>query len=104
MSSKVDSMRVIQIDVQFLNRYVKSRQDSIIGISIPIGNDTTDLQLEAYDIRSPDFRVEIETVGGGIEVLTGGAVNTYRGSVLNDSSSYVRFYISERGMSGTVML
>jgi hypothetical protein len=104
LSSKVDSMCVFQIDVQFLNRYVKSRQDSIIDISIPIGNDTKDLQLEAYDIRSPDFRVEIETVGGGIEVLTGGAVNTYRGSVLNDSSSYARFYISERGMSGTVIL
>lgn len=96
-------MRVFQMGVQFLNRYVKSRQDSIIRMSIPIGNDTADLQLEAYDIRSPDFRVEIETASEGIEVLTGGAVNTYRGTVLNDSSSYVRFYISERRMSGTVM-
>ncbi|MBV6654699.1 MAG: zinc-dependent metalloprotease [Mameliella sp.] len=97
-------MRVFQIDVQFLNRYVKLRQDSIIGINIPIGNDTIDLQLEAHDIRSPDFRVEIETTSGGIEVLMGGEVNTYRGRVVNDSASYASFYISERGMSGTLML
>jgi len=62
---------------------------------------TWELEVEPYDIRSDDYRAQVQTDWGPIE-LPAGAANTYKGSVVGESASQVRLARTEAGIQGYI--
>ncbi|MCB9272413.1 MAG: matrixin family metalloprotease [Lewinellaceae bacterium] len=80
-------------------RLIGYAQEGVFEVQLTIHDSTWLFQLQEHDIRTSDFRVELET-SAGRRVFQKGLCNTYKGVVNNDTLQKARFYISDNYLGG----
>ncbi len=83
---------------------VPDRADRTALVAVQLGHQTAVLELEPFEIRSPDFKLLVQTADGGIVEAEPAAPVTMRGRVLGMAHSRVIANVIGGGLEAAILL